>query len=119
MTIVGNLIDNAIEATASAPPPRVITVHLEGADEIVIVVSDNGPGIPAEAMAQIFEDGYSTKSPRSQSRRGLGLALVQRLVHRAGGTVTVTSERGARFEVRMPPPNRQPSRPAAAAERQP
>ncbi|MDT4913917.1 MAG: two-component system, CitB family, sensor kinase [Pseudonocardiales bacterium] len=117
MTIVGNLIDNAIDATASIPAPRTISVHLEGEDEIVIVVSDNGPGIPADTIGEIFEDGYSTKSPRGQSRRGLGLALVQRLVHRAGGTVTVTSEPGARFEVRMPLPERRASRVPAAAER--
>ncbi|MFN2559728.1 MAG: ATP-binding protein [Jatrophihabitans sp.] len=117
MTIVGNLIDNAIDATAGASAPRRISVHLEDEEEIVIVVSDNGPGIPADAIGQIFEDGYSTKFPRGPSRRGLGLALVQRLVHRAGGTVTATSAEGARFEVRMPLPERRDSRAAAVAKR--
>ena len=102
MTIVGNLIDNAIEAVATQPAPRTITIHLQDEDEILILVSDNGPGIPAETIDEIFEDGYSTKSPRGHARRGLGLALVQRLVHREGGTVTARSQDGAHFEVRIP-----------------
>jgi two-component system CitB family sensor kinase len=119
MTIVGNLIDNAIEALALAPAPRTVTVHLQGEEEVLIVVSDNGPGIPADIIDEIFEDGYSTKSPRGQNRRGLGLALVQRLVHRSGGTVTATSEHGARFEVRMPLPGQRAVREPAAASRRP
>jgi two-component system CitB family sensor kinase len=118
MTIVGNLIDNAIEAVAGQPAPRTVTVDLQGEGEVRIVVSDNGPGIPAESIDAIFEDGYSTKSLRGLSRRGLGLALVQRLVHRAGGTVSATSVDGARFEVRMPLPAR-PAREPVAAERRP
>lgn len=103
MTIVGNLIDNAVEAVATQEPPRTVVVDMHEDDEdIVMVVSDNGPGIPAETIEAIFVDGYSTKSPRGQSRRGLGLALVQRLVHRAGGRVEAHSDEGARFVVRLP-----------------
>ncbi|MDT4938622.1 MAG: two-component system, CitB family, sensor kinase [Pseudonocardiales bacterium] len=102
MTIVGNLIDNAMEAVATQPLPRTVTVQLDDERGIRIAVSDNGPGIATDTMAAIFMDGYSTKTPRGQSRRGLGLALVQRLVRRAGGTITVTSDQGARFEVWLP-----------------
>ncbi len=119
MTIVGNLIDNAIEAVAAQPAPRTITVHLQAEEEILILVSDNGPGIPAETIDEIFEDGYSTKSPRGHARRGLGLALVQRLVHREGGTVTARSEHGAHLEVRIPLPSHRgvPRQPATAERR--
>jgi two-component system CitB family sensor kinase len=104
MTILGNLIDNALEAVADQPGPRRVEVDLGGGSDncIRISVSDNGPGIAVDTVEAIFMDGYSTKSPRGESRRGLGLALVQRLVHRAGGTVTVHSDRGARFDVWLP-----------------
>jgi two-component system CitB family sensor kinase len=102
LSILGNLIDNALDAVADQPPPRTVTVDLDDDHDLLIVVADNGPGIPRYSLDDIFVDGYSTKSPRGQSRRGLGLALVQRLVHRVGGTVTVVSNEGARFEVRLP-----------------
>ncbi|MGH8861510.1 MAG: ATP-binding protein [Jatrophihabitantaceae bacterium] len=102
MTIIGNLVDNAMDAVATQPVPRTVTVELDDTDGVRIVVGDNGPGIPPEVADTVFLDGYSTKTARRQSRRGLGLALVQRLVHRAGGTITVRSDGGARFEVRLP-----------------
>lgn len=121
MTVIGNLIDNAMDAVAAQPPPRTVTVDLHDEDEIRIVVSDNGPGVATEAADAIFIDGFSTKAPRGHSRRGLGLALVQRLVHRAGGTVTMTSPGGAIFEVRLPLPGQPPigRAPAAAHGRRP
>lgn len=115
MTVIGNLIDNAMDAVAAQAAPRTVTVHLRDDAEIVIVVSDNGPGVPAKTVDEIFVDGYTTKSPRGQSRRGLGLALVQRIVRRANGTITVTSEQGACFEIRMPSPERAATRTSATA----
>jgi two-component system CitB family sensor kinase len=102
MTIIGNLVDNAMEAVAAQPAPRTVTVDLDDTDGVHLVVCDNGPGIAADVADAIFLDGYSTKTPRGDSRRGLGLALVQRLVHRAGGSISVGSDVGARFEVRLP-----------------
>lgn len=102
MTIIGNLIDNAMDAVAAQSPPRTVSIDLDDTQGLRIVVSDNGPGIAPDVLGKIFLDGYTTKAPRRQSRRGLGLALVQRLVHRAGGTVTVQCEAGARFEVQLP-----------------
>ncbi|PZS18084.1 MAG: sensor histidine kinase [Pseudonocardiales bacterium] len=114
MTIIGNLVDNAMDAVATQPKPRTVTVQLRDEDEIVIVLSDNGPGIPLDIIDKVFVDGYSTKPPRGDARRGLGLALVQRLARRAGGTVSITSEAGARFEVRLPLPD--PIKAAGALE---
>jgi len=102
MTIIGNLIDNAMEAVAARPRPRIVTVDLDDTDGVRIMVRDNGPGIAPDVRDRIFLDGYSTKPARRQSRRGLGLALVQRLVHRAGGTIAVHSDDGAVFEVHLP-----------------
>ena len=106
LTVLGNLIDNAVEATTGGPEPRAVTVHVSDAGEdIHIVVTDTGPGIPREALREIFVDGYSTKTARGGMPRGLGLALVHRLVHRAGGVIDVTPGPGARFEVHLTKPD--------------
>lgn len=103
LTVVGNLIDNAVEAVAGEPEPRQVEVHVSDVGGAVqIVVADTGPGIAHDALEEIFADGYSSKPPREGMRRGLGLALVYRLVHRAGGSIDVTPGPGARFEVRLP-----------------
>ena len=103
MTIIGNLIDNALDAVSAQPGPRRVTLQLRDDDGCVLmVVSDNGPGISADAIEEIFTDGYSTKSPRGEMRRGIGLALVRRLASRRNGTIDVRPGPGARFEVRLP-----------------
>lgn len=102
LTVIGNLVDNAVEALAGQPAPRSITVHLDDTDGVRITVVDTGPGIPAAELETVFLDGYSTKPDRDGMRRGLGLALVQRIVRRAGGTVTVLPGPGGRFDVRLP-----------------
>ncbi len=108
VTVLGNLIDNAVDAVADGPGPGHprgrVTVDLQmDGSEFHLVVTDTGPGIPADRLDQVFLDGYSTKEPRAGGmRRGVGLALVHRLVRRAGGTIVVSSPSGARFEVRLP-----------------
>lgn len=102
-TIIGNLIDNAFDSLMHTPAPRrVELLVVEEVDELRVMVSDNGPGVPAAEREHIFTDGYSTKSAAGDRRRGLGLALVNRLVGRLGGTVEVSVGPGARFTVRLP-----------------
>ena len=76
----------------------------EDEEAITIVVTDNGPGVAPELVPRIFLDGYSTKSPQGGSWRGLGLALVHRMVTHSGGSVQVTRAEagGARFTVVIP-----------------
>ncbi len=109
VTVVGNLIDNAVDAITDDPttigrhPRGVVTVTVTDTDQILrLTVTDTGPGITPGRLAEMFVDGFSTKQPRSGMRRGVGLALVRRLVTRFGGTITATSSDGARFEVVMP-----------------
>jgi two-component system CitB family sensor kinase len=102
LTVIGNLLDNAIEAVNRQPAPREITVHLDDRDGVRIQITDTGPGIAASEVDDIFVDGYSTKTADGGMRRGLGLALVQRIVRRAGGTIDVLPGAGARFEVWLP-----------------
>jgi two-component system, CitB family, sensor kinase len=112
MTILGNLIDNAFEALATVDGTRRVVVSVVEEDDAVDVrVVDNGPGIPAGAGDAIFADGYTTKRDVGTLRRGLGLALVHRLVQRLHGSITVTEGPGADFRVHLP----KTSLPSAAA----
>jgi len=102
-TILGNLIDNAFDAVTCTPGKRQVRVALvEDDDAITAQVSDSGPGVPAGAADAIFADGYTTKAEVAGSRRGLGLALVHRLVQRLDGNITVSEGAGAVFTVRLP-----------------
>jgi two-component system CitB family sensor kinase len=111
-TILGNLIDNAFEALCEADPApgpvgggvlgRVEVTVAEDESEITVRVADNGPGIPPGAADSIFVDGYTTKPEAGSRRRGLGLALVHRLVQRLGGQISVSEGTGAVFTVRLP-----------------
>ena len=69
--------------------------------EIRAEVRDSGPGVPRPLVGRIFEAGFSTKETR-HGPRGLGLALVKRLVTQHGGDVAVRNEDGAIFSVRLP-----------------
>jgi two-component system CitB family sensor kinase len=100
-TILGNLIDNAFEAL-SGGTGRVVVTIIDDEQEILVRVADNGPGIPPGSAASIFQDGYTTKSDRGPLRRGLGLALVHRLVHRLHGRITVTEGPEPVFTVHLP-----------------
>lgn len=113
LTIVGNLLDNAIDATAEAAPAdggRLIRLTVAEGEELILVrVADNGPGIAPGSAQSIFEDGWSSRPERGTARRGLGLALVHRLVQRHGGTITVGEGPGAVFTVVLPQPDTAPA----------
>jgi two-component system, CitB family, sensor kinase len=102
LTIVGNLIDNAIDAAADGAPPADVTVHLSGSDSIRIEVSDSGNGVPADQVSQIFSDGYTTKPTAPDRPRGIGLALVHRLVRQSDGIIDVEFPGRTVFTVVLP-----------------
>jgi two-component system CitB family sensor kinase len=102
LTIAGNLIDNAIDAAADGSPPAQVTVHLSGGEEVRIEVSDSGPGVAPHLVSQIFSDGFTTKPTTPERPRGIGLALVHRLVRQCGGTIEVEFTGRTVFTVRLP-----------------
>jgi two-component system CitB family sensor kinase len=121
-TILGNLIDNAFDAVAgkhslAEEPGRVTVSMVEDEDAIRIEVGDNGPGIPDTARESIFVDGFSTKPGSGTLRRGLGLALVHRLVQRLGGRIEVSAGPGAVFTVTLPAAVERPAQPPRSAAR--
>jgi signal transduction histidine kinase len=98
-----NLIDNAISAmNLQANGEKTLTVRtvLEPED-VLVEVSDNGPGIPQEIRGRIFEPFFTTKAVGEGT--GLGLDIVQRIVRNHQGSIDVTSRPGCTsFHVRLP-----------------
>ena len=102
VAILGNLLDNAIDAAAEAPAPRLVELTVETTGTALeITVEDSGPGIDPAAVDDVFRNGFSTKAS-GPFGRGLGLALVRQAVQRLGGTMTITSPAGALFRVTLP-----------------
>lgn len=95
VTVLGNLVDNALEAVAAQPVgERRVEVHLGP----TVTVEDSGPGLDDEAAAHAFESGWTTKG---SADHGVGLALVAQAARRHGGSVSIgrSTLGGARFSV--------------------
>lgn len=101
-TIVGNLVDNAIDAAAGQPDPTVNVRISETEDALDISVRDSGPGISADATEDIYRQGYSTKDDTPLGGRGFGLALTRLACRRRGGDIHVVNDNGAVFLARLP-----------------
>lgn len=106
-TVVGNLVDNAIDAVggaASTDPQGGSWVEVdlrEEGDDIVVEVRDSGPGVDARIADQVFDRGFSTKSPADDVGRGYGLALTGLVCRRRGGNVQIRNDEGAIFTARL------------------
>jgi signal transduction histidine kinase len=98
--VLGNLVKNALQAMPDDRRGRVELRLEERADEAVVVVKDNGVGIPVEIQYRVFEPNFSTKT----SGMGLGLAITRRIVENHGGEIEFISTpgRGTEFIVRLP-----------------
>lgn len=101
VTVVGNLVDNALDACDAADPWVEVTVR-QGDSALCLSVADSGPGMDADDLAQARQRGYSTKPSGTEGRRGLGLALVSQVVQRHGGELTAEATYGSVVSVRIP-----------------
>lgn len=91
VSILGNLIDNAIEACVDEDE-RQVSCLVQGSEEsLYIHVEDSGKGMSEEEINNVFTEGYSSKSADG---RGLGLYLVKELVDANDGTIHIVSEPG-------------------------
>jgi signal transduction histidine kinase len=108
--VIINLLDNAMEvlggpAGPSRPDGQVATItisteHDREAGVVRVVVSDNGPGVPAADRDKLFMPYYSTKGRGS----GLGLAIVRRIIVEHGGRIEVGEAvpSGTAFTIELP-----------------
>jgi two-component system, OmpR family, sensor kinase len=96
--VADNLIENALRYT---PPGVEVVVESEAANgRATLVVADDGPGIPEEDRARVFERFYRGSNGRALGPgTGLGLAIVAELVERWGGEVTIAEAPGTRIQV--------------------
>jgi two-component system, CitB family, sensor kinase len=107
VTIVGNLVDNAIEAALAAPPPRRVLVTVrEESHALVVRVADTGAGLAPAQIHDAFIRGWSTKPTVQLHGRGLGLALVHQVIRRLGGDIDVRNDNGAVFTAHLPLPEK-------------
>jgi sensor histidine kinase regulating citrate/malate metabolism len=86
--VLGNLIDNAMDALRAAPEPTLTIRLSESLHGFDFAVSNNGPMIPANVAERIFQRGFSTKG----EGRGMGLSIVKSIMEGAGGALSVHSD---------------------------
>lgn len=108
VTVLGNLIDNALDAAIEAagspgsPRPYVEVTARVDDGRLLLRVADSGRGVEPEELREVFRRGWSTKQAADDRGRGIGLALVEQAARRGGGTVHVDREVGAVFTVTLP-----------------
>ncbi|GAA3483227.1 sensor histidine kinase [Streptomyces yanii] len=103
-TVIGNLVDNAVDAATAGDDGHDAWVEVElrqDASSVEIVVRDSGPGVAPELAQEVFLHGFTTKAAQ-EGDRGIGLALTRLVCERRGGEVAVTNTPdGAMFTARM------------------
>jgi signal transduction histidine kinase len=102
--VLQNLVANAVRHTPGGG--RIVLRAAPAGDEVVLIVEDSGPGIPAEHLPHVFDRFYRVDPARDATSggSGLGLSIVRAVVEQHGGRVSAANGAmgGARFELRLP-----------------
>uniref|UniRef100_A0A5Q5BP91 histidine kinase n=2 Tax=unclassified Mycobacterium TaxID=2642494 RepID=A0A5Q5BP91_MYCSS len=101
VTVLGNLVDNAMDACDRDDPWVEVTVN-QDETRLLMRVADSGAGMDPETFARAMQRGYSTKPGDGKAHHGLGLALVAQVAARHGGTVTADVTYGSVVTVTVP-----------------
>lgn len=94
---IGNVLGNAIKFS-----PEQSKIHLAvqaGSDSLQLRVSDQGPGVPAAQLAQLFQPFYRGDNAARAEGHGLGLAIAQRIVQAHGGSISAHNREGGGLQV--------------------
>jgi sensor histidine kinase regulating citrate/malate metabolism len=100
-TVVGNLVDNALDAVGPLGGGEVSVEVVQDAEALRVEVRDSGPGVAPELVEEVFSSGFTTKAAHG-GPRGFGLALTATICSRRGGTVSVRNDNGAVFSACLP-----------------
>ena len=100
-TVVGNLVDNALDAIGPLGGGEVEVEVVEDAALVRVEVRDSGPGVAPELVEEVFTRGFTTKAAGG-GQRGFGLALTRTICVRRGGSVSVRNDEGAVFAALLP-----------------
>ncbi|MGE3454253.1 MAG: sensor histidine kinase [Kofleriaceae bacterium] len=97
-----NLLTNAAQALTGRDNATIEIETTGTAEQVIVKISDNGPGIPTEVLPRIWDPFFTTKDVGEGT--GLGLSIVHELVERHGGTIEVTTklDEGTTFTVTLP-----------------
>ena len=97
---LANLIRNALHYAGHAGPIQINAATAPG-KKVTVIVADNGPGVPADALAQVFDPFYRIDPSRARETggAGLGLAIVKTCIESCSGTVTARNRHPSGLEV--------------------
>ena len=97
--VVGNLLDNAMDAAAFSPNPRISLGITQTLRQVTLVVHNNGATIPDAIRDRLFEPGVTTKG----ENHGMGLAIVQKTLATYGGSIALeAAEHSTTFTITLP-----------------
>jgi len=101
VAVIGNLVENAFDALTEVERKQIFIQLNQRDDSLIIAVEDNGCGIEPEEQKKIFNKGFTTKAGVA---RGYGLHLVQSIVEKGFGSISIDSSRhkGTRIIVTFP-----------------
>ena len=103
--VLGNLIDNAMDAMKDTTAPRLLIRLSESVQSYTFAIANNGPMIQPSIAERIFLRGFSTKG----EGRGMGLSIVRGIMESGGGSLTLRSDaHETRFEGTLPKPSAAP-----------
>lgn len=98
VSIVGNLIENSLDAVDNDGSGEVYIKIIQYSELIEIKISDNGPGIKYEYMDKIYEQGFTTK----EGQRGHGMYIVKQIIDRANGKIELKVNNGVNWNISIP-----------------
>lgn len=98
VSIVGNLIENSLDAVDNDGSGEVYIKIIQYSELIEIKISDNGPGIKDEYMDKIYEQGFTTK----EGQRGHGMYIVKQIIDRANGKIELKVNNGVNWNIIIP-----------------